>query len=297
MRIPLCSAGDFAVPKSALLQYQKLATVRAVDSGASGIARCAALDYSFMSMALNTHEIVKNAQSSSLLKLLNQSRFTDATDPRDKIYGILGLSWDFSSGSGFVPDYKLTVREVYISAVIEHIKKHDNLDILGYCGYSAGGLNLPSWVPDWRKAPETLTGVPFEKAVETEARRIQSAYDASGETLSFGSHWPIIRDKELELCLHGAHIDVIEKLYQVSGYTDSRLTDVEKSWMPEVKAAIYTPTGETMEKSILAHHCCRFPCASQPRMWLLTTRIRDDLARKRRQFWESPVEECQVCSV
>jgi hypothetical protein len=119
----------------------------------------------------------------------------------------LGLQFGFE----LVPDFYLSVKEVYTSLVKAYIKKHENLDIVGHCGYTEGGLDLPSWVPDLRSAPETVIGVPFEKSVEGADGRLQSVYHASGETLSFGDYLPTITDAELSL--HGFHLDLIETLY------------------------------------------------------------------------------------
>jgi hypothetical protein len=246
---PTFFCGEFACSKSAFLLYQTLASVSAVNSGADAITRTAAIDYACVSTALYMQRKMENAQSSSLLQLLQATRFSDATDPRDKIYGILGLSWDFSSGSELVPDYNLTAREVYTGVVKAHMKKHDNLDIFGHCGYTAGGLDLPSWVPDWRSASETLTGVPFEKEVAYKGRKVQPVYHASGEILSFGDQSPVITDKELYL--HGLILDAIETLYKSSDYTDPSRRNVEKSWLTEDKAELYTLTGETMERAYL----------------------------------------------
>jgi hypothetical protein len=112
-----------------------------------------------------------------------------------------------------------------------------------------GELDLLSWVPDLRSAPETVTGVPFEKSVEGADGRLQSVYHASGETLSFGDYLPTITDEELSL--HGFHLDVIETLYQPPYYTDPSRKDVEKSWMLKGKNALYTSTGETTEEAYL----------------------------------------------
>jgi hypothetical protein len=119
----------------------------------------------------------------------------------------LGLQFGFE----LVPDFYHSVKEVYTSLVKAYIKKHENFDIVGHCGYTEGGLDLPSWVPDLRSAPETVIGVPFEKSVEGADGRLQSVYHASGETLSFGDYLPTITDAELSL--HGFHLDLIETLY------------------------------------------------------------------------------------
>jgi len=108
---------------------------------------------------------------------------------------------------------------------------------------------LSSWVPEWKSAPETVTGAPFEKTVEGAGRKLLSVYHASGERLPFGGYRPMITDEELRL--YGFHLDLIETLHQSPGYTDSNRKDVEKSWMPKDKNALYMHTGKTMEKAYL----------------------------------------------
>ena len=245
---PIFFCGEFTIFKNALSKYIQLYSISALDSGSDAITRIAGREYTSMAMAL-TMQRKPNSNASTLLQLLQDSRASEATDPRDKIYGILGLCWDFSSDSELVPDYNLSVREVYTSVVKAYIEKYNNLDIFGHCGYTGDGLDLPSWVPDWRSAPETITGVPFEKTIESVQGRVQSVYHASGEILSFGDYIPMITNEEL--CLHGFHLDVVETLYQSPDYTDSSRKDVERSWMPKDKSTIYLSTGESMEEAYL----------------------------------------------
>ncbi|KAF2965631.1 hypothetical protein GQX73_g7923 [Xylaria multiplex] len=75
-----------------------------------------------------------------------------ATDPRDKIYGLYGVASD--SSALITPDYTKAVDEVYHSftcAVIEH---DNGLDIIRAAGWGLPRIDtdikLPSWVPDWR---------------------------------------------------------------------------------------------------------------------------------------------------
>ena len=70
-------------------------------------------------------------------------------DPRDKIYGILGLV-----GRGireFVrPDYNISTTRLYVNVAMASIRQTRNLDILSSAhGKGSLPLNLPSYVPDW----------------------------------------------------------------------------------------------------------------------------------------------------
>ena len=83
--------------------------------------------------------------------------FHKTSDPRDHVYGLLGLI-----DLDIVPDYgeDVTVDEVYLE-VARHCLRAEPINILSLAGtrYSCSGPDClthpdsPSWVPDWRSAP------------------------------------------------------------------------------------------------------------------------------------------------
>lgn len=84
----------------------------------------------------------------TLSPLLGLVRQADATNKRDKVYSILGLL-DPVISVDIVPDYSLSVQQVYTEFMISVIKNTGNLDEIVY-----GGIpdleGWSSWVPDWR---------------------------------------------------------------------------------------------------------------------------------------------------
>lgn len=100
-----------------------------------------------------------------LLEHLMVSRAFDATDPRDKVYAVLGMTRepienDQLLESGLVDagvakmrvDYSSSISEVYQYAAKYIINRDKNLDVL--CILSThrdeNSKDLPSWTPDWR---------------------------------------------------------------------------------------------------------------------------------------------------
>ncbi len=75
-----------------------------------------------------------------------------STDPRDIIFGLLGLSTD-AKALGIVPNYTLSVLQVYEQvAVALNRNLYDILPLcLGTDLEAAKRAEWPSWVPDWRK--------------------------------------------------------------------------------------------------------------------------------------------------
>jgi hypothetical protein len=76
----------------------------------------------------------------------------DATDPRDKIYGLLGLAVDRDQLKelGVLPDYTRSCQDVYIS-VGAALLKQGHISALSLAQFPKVQLGLPSWAPDWSK--------------------------------------------------------------------------------------------------------------------------------------------------
>lgn len=84
--------------------------------------------------------------------------FHKTSDPRDHVYGLLGLI-----DLDIVPDYSehMTVADVYLE-VARNCLNIEPRDILSLAGTRNGPnalthLDLPSWVPDWRFPPPATT--------------------------------------------------------------------------------------------------------------------------------------------
>lgn len=84
----------------------------------------------------------------ALLELLIKCRFRQASDPRDKVYALLGLLDGHASALGIEPEYGLSTSQVYRLAAKKLLLHSDHLDLLGACVPTAN-RELPSWVPDW----------------------------------------------------------------------------------------------------------------------------------------------------
>ncbi|KAI8948707.1 hypothetical protein F4801DRAFT_555868, partial [Xylaria longipes] len=101
------------------------------------------------------------SESQQLLDNLVRCRFRDATDARDKVYGVLGLTITTSLGTGatpeellgITPDYDSPFQEVYRHTARRLIISSRSLNVLGSCTSPAND-QLPTWVPDW-----SFTGV------------------------------------------------------------------------------------------------------------------------------------------
>ena len=98
-----------------------------------------------------------------LLETLYRSRYALSTDPKDKIYGLLGLAHD---GRALIPEpnYSQSVKETYTDFSKGLIKKCFPLDLI-YLRTSHRGISdsLPSWVVDWRDLNDALAKQGFKR--------------------------------------------------------------------------------------------------------------------------------------
>ncbi|KAK3378337.1 heterokaryon incompatibility protein-domain-containing protein [Podospora didyma] len=135
----------------------------------------------------------------SLPVLLNWAKYRRCTDPRDKIYGVLGLVSDAIADSVNV-DYGLSVADVYKSAFLAYLKVTKSLYLLRYCHIGEKRTDGPSWVPNWENGDEKGSNTAslellsmdlaagYSSAVQTECLESDSVLQVMGRqcaTISF----------------------------------------------------------------------------------------------------------------
>jgi hypothetical protein len=101
-------------------------------------------------------ELLRVGSKLPLSDVLASLRRARATDPRDMVYGLLGIL----PSNSIRPDYySTTPQDLYLSLVDYCIREEKSLDIITLCRKSPNSrMELPSWVPDWT---ESWVG-PFE---------------------------------------------------------------------------------------------------------------------------------------
>lgn len=93
----------------------------------------------------------------ALLEVLRASRSQLSSDPRDKLYGILGVL-PTHIRDGLRVDYDLSTKDVYTEIVEFLIQTTDSLDVICESMHfppNNRSPNLPSFVPDWSYIPLT----------------------------------------------------------------------------------------------------------------------------------------------
>jgi hypothetical protein len=111
--------------------------------------------------------------TAGLLPALLFYRDRSCTDPRDKVYGTLGMLSPYER-SEFLVDYNLPTSHVYINAVDYLLSTTRRLDVIrASIRFSdhESAVKLPSWVPDWSHNPNVRP-----------IRNKDHAFSASGKT-------------------------------------------------------------------------------------------------------------------
>lgn len=159
---------------------------------------------------------VEENKSRKLLTLLQESRICEASDARDKIYSLLGLSEDANELSIHIK-YSEPVSHLFERIARILILTDDGVGIL----YEAGGYKklqgLPSWTPDWTCRKQESSLGDLRKSND------DLIYQASGNA-SFKAHFMEDRKK---LIVTGCMIDKIRTVGTAffRGIEDSHVTD------------------------------------------------------------------------
>ncbi|KAI8938742.1 hypothetical protein NX059_004609 [Plenodomus lindquistii] len=104
----------------------------------------------------------------SMIELASRARDFKATDPRDKVFALLGLANDVgplsTRPSGLIPDYSKTTVEVYTNFAKSIILKTRKLDVLSMVNTfpsHTGTQGFVSWMPNLDASVATIRGFGF----------------------------------------------------------------------------------------------------------------------------------------
>jgi hypothetical protein len=102
------------------------------------------------------HEMyaIQQTEWHDFISLLDGCSFSfQATNPRDRVYGLLALVEENEEAQALCVDYDKSFGEVYADAVVAAIQTNEDLTPLKYVyhgmDYQLSDDNLPSWTPRW----------------------------------------------------------------------------------------------------------------------------------------------------
>ena len=109
-------------------------------------------------MLRERRRLADDLEDGDLLTMVETFRGRQATDIRDKIYGLFGLTNTGLPGPAFTADYSKSPEQVFLEFALWHIQVNRRVDVLTKCcseevhDSSATGSEqrqLPSWCTDW----------------------------------------------------------------------------------------------------------------------------------------------------
>lgn len=95
---------------------------------------------------------ISAAGDNSLSHLLMATSHCHASDPRDRVYGVLGLFKPQDHSQRLVPDYSISWRDCWLGTAAYILLVEKDLRLLIYCVGNNHPWHLPSWVPDIQNA-------------------------------------------------------------------------------------------------------------------------------------------------
>lgn len=85
-------------------------------------------------------------RGTNLSRLLQQFSDRQASDDRDKVFGLLSLA---NQGCSIQPNYELNVQQTYINTLLDITNSDASLVCWAGDQKRKNRLGLPSWIPDW----------------------------------------------------------------------------------------------------------------------------------------------------
>lgn len=175
------------------------------------------------------HKHEKYKGKRDMVSLLKTFRMRDATDPRDKVYALLGITSDDVEQLGITIRYDRSVAETYTEVAIAILNATKDLSLLDLLKPTLEPIpNLPSWVPEWsdtRLPLSPLGGIKKPSANEDSSDKDYAATaDSSAST--------ICALKDGHLSLSGYICDIVTDAGVVMPTADVEIDIISKAYTP-----------------------------------------------------------------
>ncbi len=177
--------------------------------------------------------------------MLKTYREREATDPRDKVYGLLGMASNVAE-VGIVPDYSLSWQEVYKRTAVSMVKSYQDPDILSResLGLSLENekVGLPSWAPNW-SASQYMNG---DTRIHYWHSRELPHFQAG-----MGIPFLVVRIPQTDfLCLNGIFLDEIAEMGELAfaGIGEEPGDEVEKVAQESAKRLMQEWEGRIVDR-------------------------------------------------
>ncbi|CZR59949.1 uncharacterized protein PAC_09844 [Phialocephala subalpina] len=144
-----------------------------------------------------------------LRDLLWRFRYRQASNPKDKVFGLLGMIKDFKNALRLDLDYAMTLTEIYTEVGLEILREdcsftfvnYSLISLVGHRGEPTNIENLPSWTTDW------------SVAAPSKARYWCHRFRYDWFSCDGGRKMNLTIDKKSSsLCLEGILVDTITKI-------------------------------------------------------------------------------------
>lgn len=166
----------------------------------------------------------------------------ESTDPRDKIFALLGLAADREDLEklGLFPDYSRSCKETYTTAMVVLLQQ-GHMSLLSFCQTPKIQSDLPSWVTDWSRSATNML-----QDVENDHITAYPKFSASGIQSRHSKVTAIRREGKIEGISVECHVyDEIHGVGSFPGRASSHEVPLEKTvswpveWLVEILRLTY----------------------------------------------------------
>ncbi|KAK0706968.1 hypothetical protein B0T26DRAFT_790522 [Lasiosphaeria miniovina] len=174
--------------------------------------------------------------SDDLWQLVIDSWTSQARDPRDKVFALLGVISGAAADS-LLAEYFLSMEQVYTGFADFAISRHGVAEVLKYAGGYRKSESLPSWVPDWQLLSRDWDIMSQIKSFHSSVTQISIASKfmiSRPRTELVSQPWELVNPDQVPLarvtiqgglCLHGVKITELSE-----GYSRNQSVDGFAVW-------------------------------------------------------------------